>query len=247
MERKGLSKFFSFISNFLKVSFLSAIVALGFSYNSSVKAANLFDSPSASQYTKKDTDTIPQNYIDQGYIFYKINGSNVVYAAKTNGSSDGENVDADAIILSGSETSIKVFDSFVAPIPNATNNEKATCNVKTISQGLLEQIPANAELEVENIANVAENSKNNFKEASNKGTVYLKIDPNSVEQLDAYIKAWAKAVNAKDATVTLKDGAQYVSYKSGDKLSDIKSKLNIDPTNDAKGTWYIKSDKDAEK
>lgn len=240
MERKGLSKFFSFISNFLKVSFLSAIVALGFSYNSFVKAANLFDPPSASQYDKQASDTIPTKY-ESGYTFYKIANSNVVYAAKTNGSSDGDNVDADAIILSGSETSIKVFDSFVAPIPNATNNEKATCNVKTITKDLLEQIPNNAELEVENITNVTENSKNNFKEASNKGTVYLKIDPSSVETLNTDIKGWAKAVNAQDATVTLKDGAQYVSYKSGDKLSDIKSKLNIDPTDATKGTWTVKA------
>ncbi len=246
MERKKFSKFFSFISNFLKVSFLSAIVALGFSYNSSVKAADLFDPPSASQYTKKDTDTIPQNYIDQGYTFYKINGSNVVYAAKTDGLSDGQNVDADAIILSGSESSVKVFDKFEAPIPNATNNGKATCNVKTISQGLLEQVPANAELEVENIANVIENSKNNFNN-SNKGTVYLKIDPSSVETLNANIKAWAKAINAQDATVTLKDlGAQYVSYKSGDKLSDVKSKLTFSPAESlGEGTWTVTSDKGA--
>jgi hypothetical protein len=239
MERKGLSKFFSFISNFLKVSFLSAIVALGFSYNSSVKAANLFDPPSASQYDKQASDTIPSKY-ESGYTFYKIANSSVIYAVETSAATKDATVDVDAIILSGNESSIKVFSSFTAPVPGSTSSETFTCNVTTISKELLQMIPENAELEVENITSVTNNSKSNFKTASNQGKVYLKIDPNSVASLDADIKGWAKAVNVQDATVTLKDlGAQYVSYKAGDKLSDVKLKLNIVPDDTTKGYWTV--------
>lgn len=253
MERKKFSKFFSFISNFLKVSFLSAIVALGFSYNSSIRAMEMNPIRLASDGSiievepvrPEDIPNRPKEY-ESGWTFYKIANSSVIYAVETSAATKDETVDVDAIILSGNESSIKVFDSFTAPVPDGEGT--FTGNVTKISKELLEQIPANAELEVENIANVTANaeSKSSFSSASNKGTVYLKIYPSGVDSLDPAIKVWAKAVNAQDAKVTIKNNVDSVSYKAGDALKTIKENLTFSPAeSSSEGTWSVTSDKGA--
>ena len=240
MERKGLSKFFSFISNFLKVSFLSAIVALGFSCNSFIMAMDATVIPDISRVITTSTD-VGTYYDATGSTYTYVSLDNIVYAIKQ----EGSDLKATGIYYnSTTETQKMTIPSSLSWTSGGTSNN---ATVVGVIPNLLNKISDNGELILPN-GSVKLITANAGAASTNTKKVYVSVEGKTTAP-DTSFDAWAKAVNAKDATVTLKDlGAQYVSYKSGDKLSDIKSKLSIDPPTDAtKGTWDIKSDKDATK
>ena len=237
MERKGLSKFFSFINNFLKVSFLSAVLALSFSYNSFIMAMDATVIPDISQVITQEKKDDVGDYYDEGTYTY-VSLDNIVYAIK----SDGSGLKATGIYYSGTtETQKMTIPSSLSWTDSGTlNNETLNATVVGVIPNLLNKISENGELILPN-GDVQLITTDAGAESANTKKVYVSVEDKTTAPGTGF-DTWAKAINAQDATVTLKDlGAQYVSYKSGDKLSDIKSKLNIDPTDTTKGTWTVKA------
>lgn len=231
MERKKFSKFFSFISNFLKVSFLSAIVALGFSYNSFVRSLSIDNAtPTNTAEYNIDGNDIGSYYDTTGYQYAILN--KIVYAIDTTKN------EATAIHYDGNATpdTVTIPDKF-SYTPNGGSAIEVT--VKEVIPNLLNKIPANGELILPDgdVKLIKANAGAPIPDDGN-GKVYVSVADKTTSPHSSF-NDWAKGINAKEAKVTVKEGDS-VSYMAGDTLETVKDKLIFNPAeNSGKGTWKV--------